>query len=121
LKSRRGEWGGKSEVLSALYAAHDDELTISLLNRAWKPGLDALILTTDTWQLGWRHDDVANSNYAFYRGTGANWGLTDPVFQKRCRESGIDPERDVFAASTKGIDFVWHGRAWSWEKTPWLI
>ncbi|KAL4873164.1 hypothetical protein BDV12DRAFT_160498 [Aspergillus spectabilis] len=104
-----------------LYMPHDDELTISLMNRAWKSGFDALILTTDTWQLGWRHDDVANSNYAFYRGTGADLGLTDPVFQKRCRESGIDPEKDVVAASTKWIDSVWHGRAWSWKKIPWLI
>lgn len=104
-----------------LYMPHDDELTLSLLNRAWKSGFDALILTTDTWQLGWRHDDVANSNYAFYRGIGADLGLTDPVFQKRCREAGIDPEKDVVAASAKWIDSVWHGRAWSWEKIPWLI
>ncbi len=46
---------------------------------------------------------------------------SDPVFQRRCRESGIDPEKDVVAASTKWIDSVWHGRAWSWEKIPWLI
>jgi isopentenyl diphosphate isomerase/L-lactate dehydrogenase-like FMN-dependent dehydrogenase len=104
-----------------LYMPHDDELTLSLLSRAWNNGFDALILTTDTWQLGWRHEDVANSNYAFYRGLGADLGLSDPVFQRRCRESGIDPEKDVVAASTKWIDSVWHGRAWSWEKIPWLI
>jgi len=104
-----------------LYMPHDDELTLSLLNRAWKSGFDAVMLTTDTWQLGWRHDDVASSNYAFYRGIGADLGLSDPVFQKRCREDGIDPEKDVIAASTKWIDSIWHGRAWSWEKIPWLI
>ena len=100
---------------------HDDDLTISLLNRAWKAGFDALILTTDTWQLGWRHDDVAHSNYAFYRGFGADLGLSDPVFRTRCTDEGIDPDRDVVAASTKWIDSVWHGRAWSWEKIPWLM
>ncbi|GAB1191578.1 hypothetical protein APSETT444_000758 [Aspergillus pseudonomiae] len=115
------EANGKGPRFYQLYMPHDDELTLSLLNRAWKSGFDALILTTDTWQLGWRHDDVANSNYAFYRGTGADIGLTDPVFQKRCREEGIDPEKDIVAASTKWIDSVWHGRAWSWEKIPWLI
>ncbi|OJI81466.1 hypothetical protein ASPTUDRAFT_128542 [Aspergillus tubingensis CBS 134.48] len=117
-----GEANGQgSPRFFQLYMPHDDELTLSLLNRAWKSGFDALILTTDTWQLGWRHDDVANSNYAFYRGIGADLGLTDPVFQKRCREAGIDPEKDVVAASAKWIDSVWHGRAWSWEKIPWLI
>ncbi|PIG88356.1 L-lactate dehydrogenase [Aspergillus arachidicola] len=115
------EANGKGPRFYQLYMPHDDELTLSLLNRAWKSGFDALILTTDTWQLGWRHDDVANSNYTFYRGTGADLGLTDPVFQKRCREEGIDLEKDIVAASAKWIDSVWHGRAWSWEKIPWLI
>lgn len=100
---------------------HDDELTESLLKRAWEAGFDACILTTDTWQLGWRHDDVATSNYAFYRGFGADLGLTDPVFRERCRADGIDPDKDVVAASTKWIDSIWHGRAWSWEKIPWLM
>ena len=100
---------------------HDDELTLSLLHRAWDSGFDALILTTDTWQLGWRHDDVATSNYAFYRGIGADLGLTDPVFKKRLAEKGIDPEKDPEAAGALWIDNVWHGRAWSWEKIPWLI
>ncbi|KAE8364823.1 FMN-dependent dehydrogenase [Aspergillus caelatus] len=115
------EENGKGPRFYQLYMPHDDELTLSLLNRAWQSGFDALILTTDTWQLGWRHDDVANSNYAFYRGIGADLGLADPVFQKRCREEGIDPEKDIVAASAKWIDSVWHGRAWSWEKIPWLI
>lgn len=104
-----------------LYMPHDDELTVSLLTRAWNAGFDALILTTDTWQLGWRHDDVAQSNYAFYRGFGAELGLTDPVFRARCQEDGIDPDKDVVGASTKWIDSIWHGRAWSWEKIPWLM
>ncbi|PYH47489.1 L-lactate dehydrogenase [Aspergillus saccharolyticus JOP 1030-1] len=104
-----------------LYMPHDDELTLSLLRRAWTAGFDVLMLTTDTWQLGWRHDDVANSNYAFYRGIGADLGLSDPVFRRRCREQGIDPDVDKIAASAKWIDSVWHGRAWSWEKIPWLI
>lgn len=116
-----GEANGKGPRFFQLYMPHDDELTLSLLNRAWNSGFDALILTVDTWQLGWRHDDVANSNYAFYRGIGADLGLSDPVFQKRCAEKGIDIKKDPVAASTLWIDSIWHGRAWSWEKIPWLI
>ena len=100
---------------------HDDELTVSLLTRAWESGFDACILTTDTWQLGWRHDDVATGNYAFYRGIGADLGLSDPVFKKRLAEHGIDPVKEPERAGALWIDNVWHGRAWSWEKIPWLI
>ncbi|KAI9158171.1 LOW QUALITY PROTEIN: FMN-dependent dehydrogenase [Paramyrothecium foliicola] len=102
-----------------LYMPHDDELTISLLQRAYDSGFTACILTTDTWQLGWRHDDVATSNYAFYRGIGADLGLTDPVFQKRLAEQGIDPAKQPAEAGALWIDNVWHGRAWSWDKAVW--
>lgn len=125
-----------------LYMPHDEELTKSLLRRAIDSGFTACILTVDTWQLGWRHDDVATSNYAFYKGIGANLGLSDPgmivlvvgmvwpwmvlltnlaVFQKRLAEDGIDPKKDPNRAGAKWIDNVWHGRAHSWEKMPWLI
>jgi isopentenyl diphosphate isomerase/L-lactate dehydrogenase-like FMN-dependent dehydrogenase len=104
-----------------LYLPHDDELTVSLLTRAFHAGFTACILTTDTWQLGWRHDDESTSNYAFYRGIGADMGLTDPVFKKRLAEAGIDPTTQPEEAGAMWIDNVWHGRAWSWEKMPWLI
>ncbi|KAI9836178.1 MAG: hypothetical protein M1838_005115 [Thelocarpon superellum] len=104
-----------------LYMPHDDELTLSLLERAWTNGFDACILTLDTWQLGWRHDDVSTGNYAFYRGIGADLGLTDPVFQKRLAVAGVDPKKDPEKAGAMWIDSVWHGRAWSWEKMPWLM
>jgi isopentenyl diphosphate isomerase/L-lactate dehydrogenase-like FMN-dependent dehydrogenase len=104
-----------------LYMPHDDELTVSLLKRAIESGFEACILTVDTWQLGWRHDDVATSNYAFYHGIGADLGLTDPVFQRRLKEAGIDPLKQPNEAGAMWIDNVWHGRAWSWEKMPWLI
>ncbi|KAI9712615.1 MAG: hypothetical protein M1812_006795 [Candelaria pacifica] len=115
------EANGAAPRFFQLYMPHDDELTISLLERAFKSGFDVCILTTDTWQLGWRHDDVATGNYAFYKGIGADLGLTDPVFQKRLKEAGIDPAKEPERAGAKWIDNVWHGRAHSWEKMPWLI
>ena len=62
-----------------------------------------------------------NEQYAFYHGIGAELGLSDPVFQKRLQEEGINPKKDPEAAGALWIDNVWHGRAWSWEKIPWLI
>jgi isopentenyl diphosphate isomerase/L-lactate dehydrogenase-like FMN-dependent dehydrogenase len=37
--------------------------TLSLLERAWKAGFDVLMLTVDTWQLGWRPTDINIANY----------------------------------------------------------
>lgn len=104
-----------------LYMPHDDELGASLLQRAHDSGFTACILTVDTWQLGWRHDDVATSNYAFYRGIGADLGLSDPVFKRRLEERGIDPAKQPEKAGALWIDNVWHGRAHPWEKVPDLI
>jgi isopentenyl diphosphate isomerase/L-lactate dehydrogenase-like FMN-dependent dehydrogenase len=39
--------------------------TISLLERAWKAGFDVLMLTVDTWQLGWRPTDINIANYVY--------------------------------------------------------
>lgn len=102
-----------------LYMPHDDELTLSLLTRAHEAGFAACILTTDTWQLGWRHDDAATSNYAFYRGIGADLGLSDPVFRRRLAERGIDPRTQPEEAGALWIDSVWHGRAFGWAKAAW--
>ncbi|KAF2872385.1 FMN-dependent dehydrogenase [Massariosphaeria phaeospora] len=104
-----------------LYMPHDDELTRSILERAVKSGFTACILTVDTWQLGWRHDDINTSNYAFYHGTGADLGLSDPVFQKRLREKGIDAKTQPNEAGALWIDNVWHGRAHTWEKVKWVM
>ena len=64
---------------------------------------------------------MATGNYAFYHGIGADLGLSDPVFQKRLKEKGIDPVKQPNEAGALWIDNVWHGRAWGWEKIPWLI
>ncbi|KAK1073865.1 hypothetical protein LTR12_001272 [Friedmanniomyces endolithicus] len=116
-----GKANGAGTRFFQLYMPHDDELTVSLLKRAVASGFTACILTVDTWQLGWRHDDVNASNYAFYHGQGADLGLTDPVFQKRLKADGIDPKTMPNEAGAKWIDNVWHGRAHTWEKLPWLM
>ena len=66
-------------------------------------------------RVGWliirRHNDIANSNYAFYRGIGAEMGTSDPVFRKRIKEHGLDLENpeDMQKIGELWIDQVWHG------------
>ncbi|KAJ9642545.1 hypothetical protein H2199_004926 [Coniosporium tulheliwenetii] len=87
------EANGEGPRFFQLYMLHDDELTISLLTRAHNSGFSACILTT--------------SNYAFYHGIGADLGLSDPVFQKRLREDGVDLETMPNEAGAKWIDNRW--------------
>lgn len=54
-------------------------------------------------------------NYAFNRAIRDDLGLTDPVFQRRLDERGIDPDEQPEDTGTMWIDNVWHGRAWSRE------
>ncbi|KAL5478418.1 hypothetical protein ACEPAI_2602 [Sanghuangporus weigelae] len=101
-----------------LYAGHDDEVTLSLMERAWKSGFDVLMFTVDTWQLGWRPTDISLANYVFYYPPGQvgnENGRSDPAFMSKY---GEELEKD----SGKWIDScVWHGKAHTWEKVEWFI
>ncbi|CAD6565471.1 MAG: hypothetical protein CYPHOPRED_005646 [Cyphobasidiales sp. Tagirdzhanova-0007] len=101
-----------------LYMGHDDDVTVSLLERAHKAGFTACILTLDTWQLAWRPTDIDIANYTFYyAGQGApgnEMGESDPVFiEKHGDELKKDPSVWVDG-------HVWHGKAHDWNKIPWV-
>ncbi|KAL1958451.1 hypothetical protein VTO42DRAFT_4315 [Malbranchea cinnamomea] len=115
--------GGDGLRWFQLYMSPDDEQVLSMLQRASENGYTACVLTTDTWQIAWRHDDLYMGNYAFYHDHGAgDLGLNDPVFLKRLAEAKIDAEKEPRRAGAKWIDeHIWHGRAHTWEKMPWLI
>ncbi|KAI0835796.1 FMN-dependent alpha-hydroxy acid dehydrogenase [Hypoxylon sp. FL0890] len=108
-----------------LYWSPDDEVTLSMLKRAADNGYSACMLTTDTWQLGWRHDDVAYGNYAFYHEHGAgDLGLNDPAFLNRLKEAKLDPQdpKDKFKVGAEWIDkHIWHGQSFSWDRIPRLM
>lgn len=111
--------GSGSPRFFQLYMGHDDEVTISLLERAHNAGFTACILTVDTWQLAWRPTDVDIANYTFYYAKagapGNEMGESDPVFM---RKYGKDLEKDPSVWIDK---HVWHGKAHDWKKIPWLI
>ena len=60
-----GKANGNGPRFYQLYLPHDDELALSLLNRAWKSGFDVCIMTLNTDQLAWRHQDAKTANYAY--------------------------------------------------------
>ncbi|KAG8951399.1 hypothetical protein FRC04_006170 [Tulasnella sp. 424] len=97
-----------------LYMGHDDEVTLSLLNRAWTSGYDVLMFTVDAWQTGWASEAIDNASYPFYEGKGNDIGLSDAVFVKKHGDCKTD--------TTKWVDHhVYHGKAHIWEKVRWLV
>lgn len=59
-----------------------DELTASLLARAKASGFSVLVVTLDTFQIGWRPNDLDEAYLPFIWGQGCQVGFSDPVFQK---------------------------------------
>lgn len=64
-----------------LYWPKDRELARSFVERAERAGYTAIVVTLDTWMLGWRPADLSNAFLPFLWGEGNCNYLEDPVFQ----------------------------------------
>jgi lactate 2-monooxygenase len=66
-----------------LYWPRDPELAESLVRRAETAGYRAIVVTVDTWSLGWRPRDLALAYLPFLHAKGLANYLSDPVFRAR--------------------------------------
>ncbi|MFN2477859.1 MAG: alpha-hydroxy-acid oxidizing protein [Pseudonocardiaceae bacterium] len=66
-----------------LYWPRDPQLAESLVRRAETAGYQAIVLTVDTWSLGWRPRDLALAHMPFLQAKGIANYLSDPVFRAR--------------------------------------
>ncbi len=66
-----------------LYWPRDPELAESLVRRAETAGYQAIVVTVDTWSLGWRPRDLALAHLPFLHAKGITNYLSDPVFRSR--------------------------------------
>lgn len=100
-----------------LYWPNDEEITASLLKRAKDNGFSALVVTLDTWTLGWRPYDLDAANIPFLRGEGNSVGLTDPVFRRKFAErtDGDTPENNVLQAALYWVSEIFPGTSRTWE------
>ncbi|MFI6507074.1 lactate 2-monooxygenase [Streptosporangium sp. NPDC050855] len=95
-----------------LYWPHDDEVTLSLLQRAARSGYDTLVVTLDTWTLAWRPRDLDLAYLPFLRGTGLAIPFSDPVFRSRLERP---VEEDLNAAIIQWAP-MFNGRSHTWER-----
>ncbi|MGH7728460.1 MAG: alpha-hydroxy-acid oxidizing protein [Vulcanimicrobiaceae bacterium] len=77
-----------------LYFPKNAELARSLVQRAEAAGCGAIVVTLDTWTLGWRPRDLALAHLPFLRAKGLANYLSDPVFRSRL---GAPPESSAEA------------------------
>ncbi|MGH3753782.1 MAG: lactate 2-monooxygenase [Pseudonocardiaceae bacterium] len=66
-----------------LYWPRDPELAESLVRRAEAAGYRAVVVTVDTWSLGWRPRDLQLAHLPFLYAKGIANYLSDPVFRAR--------------------------------------
>jgi len=78
-----------------LYWPRDRELARSFVARAEGAGYGAIVVTLDTWLLGWRPADLSEAFLPFLWGEGNRNYLEDPVFRGLL---DVAPEEDMQAA-----------------------
>jgi isopentenyl diphosphate isomerase/L-lactate dehydrogenase-like FMN-dependent dehydrogenase len=78
-----------------LYWPRDPDLAVSLLSRAEQAGYSAVVVTLDTYLLGWRERDLQLGWLPFLNGLGQANYFTDPVFR---RALPVPPEQDPLPA-----------------------
>lgn len=100
-----------------------DEITVSLLQRAKCAGYRVLVVTLDTYILGWRPSDLNNGYNPFLRADkiGVELGFSDPVFRRRFRERhGVEVEEDMGVAAAEWAQMIFPGRSHAWEEIGFL-
>jgi isopentenyl diphosphate isomerase/L-lactate dehydrogenase-like FMN-dependent dehydrogenase len=99
-----------------LYWPTEDEVTISLLDRAKRAGYTTLVVTLDTWTLGYRPMDLDGAYLPFLRGVGTAIPFSDPAFRAGLAQA---PEDDLMAAVGRWVP-MFTGTALRWDKLPLL-
>jgi lactate 2-monooxygenase len=103
-----------------LYWPIDDDVATSIITRAKKAGYKAIVVTLDTWILGWRPSDLDTGYNPFLTGKGVANVFSDPVFvEKYC--DGKSPlskdasQEDVLSASIAAIGQLNPGVSRKWS------
>ncbi|KAF2447040.1 FMN-dependent alpha-hydroxy acid dehydrogenase [Karstenula rhodostoma CBS 690.94] len=80
-----------------------EEFTASLLSRAKSNGFKVLVVTLDTFMLGWRPRDLDESYLPFAYGQGCQNGFSDPAFQRMYERLQAEDTR----SATEKMSEIW--------------
>jgi isopentenyl diphosphate isomerase/L-lactate dehydrogenase-like FMN-dependent dehydrogenase len=103
-----------------LYWPKDRDLAASFVARAAAGGYEAIVVTLDTWLLGWRPRDLQNGYLPFLKGEGVANYFSDPVFRsalERTPEEDPGPAIGHWAYQFANPSVTWEDLAWLREQT----
>jgi isopentenyl diphosphate isomerase/L-lactate dehydrogenase-like FMN-dependent dehydrogenase len=99
-----------------LYWPNDDDVCVSLLRRAAAAGYRTLLVTLDTWLLGWRPRDLDHGFLPFLTGEGLANYFSDEAF---CALLARPPAEDVAGAVQRWVP-CFTGTDRTWEQLAFL-
>ena len=107
---------GQAHRWYQLYWPNDRELAVSFLARAEQASYEAVVVTLDTWLLGWRPRDLQHAYLPFLKGEGVANYFSDPVFRAALART---PEEDPAAAIGHWTQ-QFANPSVTWADLPWL-
>jgi lactate 2-monooxygenase len=107
---------GDTPGLFQLYTPNDRELAESFVRRAEAAGFAGLVVTLDTWTLGWRPRDLSIASFPQLAGHCLANYFTDPVFRDQLSAA---PEEDVRAAAMHWVG-LFGNPTLTWDDLAWL-
>lgn len=99
-----------------LYTPGNRELAESFVHRAEAAGYQGIVVTLDTWTLGYRPRDLQHATFPQLRGSCLANYFSDPVFRATLAAS---PEDDP-AGATMAWAMTFGNPALSWDDLAWL-
>jgi L-lactate dehydrogenase (cytochrome) len=103
-----------------LYWPQDRALAASFVSRAQDAGYEAVVVTLDTWILGWRPRDLQNAYLPFLKGEGVANYFSDPVFRAALPgppEQNIEAAIGHWAYQFSNPSVTWRDLEWLREQT----
>jgi lactate 2-monooxygenase len=103
-----------------LYWPKDRDLAYSFLERAGTAGFAAIVVTLDTWMLGWRPRDLQHAYLPFLKGEGVATYFSDPVFRgalEKPPEQDPGPAIAHWAYQFANPSVTWDDLGWLREQT----
>jgi lactate 2-monooxygenase len=107
---------GEASRWYQLYGPKDRDLAASFVHRAEQAGYGAVVVTLDTWLLGWRPRDLGHAYLPFLKGEGVANYFSDPVFRAALERT---PEEDPGPAIGRWAD-QFANPSVAWSDLPWL-